>query len=211
NRRLDIGRVRALAGPDHFIDVNRTSRRGSTARRLFHLSGRSMSANTNPEHIAKQLVVYRLPGMDAVHVRRDEHYRTDSDAHTMDLYYPADSTPGARLPAVVIVTGFPGAGVEKVFGCTFKDMGSTTSWARLIAASGMIAIAYTNRDPVVDVQAVLDHVRRHATALAIDGNRVGVWASSGNVPLALWLLMQASLKCAVLCYGYMLDAGGSTG
>jgi len=171
-----------------------------------------MSEATNPEHIAKKLVVYRVPGMDAVRVRRDERYgHGDSDALTMDLYYPADSRPGTRLPAIVIVTGFPGAGVEKVFGCTFKDMGSTTSWARLIAASGMIAIAYTNRDPLADVQALLDHVRRHASALDIDENRIGVWASSGNVPLALGLLMQAPLKCAVLCYGYTLDAGGSTG
>jgi hypothetical protein len=40
-----------------------------------------------------------------------------------------------------------------------------------------------------------------------------VWACSGNVPNALSLLTEdasAYLKCAVLCYGYMLDLDGST-
>jgi acetyl esterase/lipase len=40
-----------------------------------------------------------------------------------------------------------------------------------------------------------------------------VWACSGNVPLALSVLMQEDreyLKCAVLCYGIMLDLDGST-
>jgi len=40
-----------------------------------------------------------------------------------------------------------------------------------------------------------------------------VWACSGNVPTALSVLArpgQAFLKCAVLCYGIMLDVDGST-
>ena len=43
---------------------------------------------------------------------------------------------------------------------------------------------------------------------------MGLWAGSANVPLALWLLMQKGrdyIKCAVLCYGYMLDVDGATG
>src|SRR2546426_6961096 len=40
-----------------------------------------------------------------------------------------------------------------------------------------------------------------------------LFRSSGNVPNALSVLMQSGqdyLKCAVLCYGFMLDLGGST-
>jgi hypothetical protein len=47
----------------------------------------------------------------------------------------------------------------------------------------------------------------------VDEQRIGVWACSGNVPNALAVLMQearGALKCAVLCYGYMLDLDGST-
>jgi acetyl esterase/lipase len=87
------------------------------------------------------------------------------------------------------------------------------SWARLMAASGIAAITYTNREPARDARELLDYVRRNAATLGIDEGRIGLWASSGNVPLALSLLMEAqvALECAVLCYGYMLDLGGATG
>jgi hypothetical protein len=183
----------------------------------------SQQPTANP--ISKRTVPYTLSGQDAVRVRRDVAYG-DSTALVMDIYYPpgvaqsppaprapAESPTGTLLPAVVIVSGFPGAGFEKAMGCAFKDMGSTVSWGRLIAASGMTAIAYSNRDPLADVETLFDYVRRNAAVLGIDGSSIGLWASSGNVPLALWLLMQKAnkcLKCAVLCYGYTLDGGEST-
>jgi hypothetical protein len=49
--------------------------------------------------------------------------------------------------------------------------------------------------------------------LGIDEQRVGLLAFSGNVPLALSVLMrdgQEQMKCAVLQNGYMLDLDGST-
>ncbi|HEY2736806.1 MAG TPA: hypothetical protein VGK45_00285, partial [Thermoanaerobaculia bacterium] len=45
--------------------------------------------------------------------------------------------------------------------------------------------------------------------------RTGAWASSGNVPLALSLLLRDAaappLRCAALSYGFMLDLDGMTG
>lgn len=174
-----------------------------------------MTQDTRQEHVSKKAAVYRIPGMEAVKVRRDVEYRvTDAGALTMDIYYPPDAKGGARTPAVVVVAGFPDSGYEAKVGCKFKEMGSSVSWARLAAASGVVAITYTNREPATDVHALLRHVWQHAAMLGIDENRVGVWASSGNVPLALSVLMQEArdyLKCAVLCYGYMLDLEGATG
>ena len=71
-----------------------------------------------------------------------------------------------------------------------------------------MAIAYTNREPAEDLDALLHHVRDNAAALGIDGDRIGVWGCSGNVPLALSALMQhgrAFVTCGALLYGYMLD------
>jgi hypothetical protein len=152
--------------------------------------------------------------MDAVSVRRDVEYRiTDAGPLTMDLYYPPDPPRGARTPAVIVVAGYPDAGFQKFVGCPFKEMAATVSWARLMAASGLVGIAYTNREPAADCLAVLQHVRQHAASLGIDEHRLGVWTSSGNVPLALWILMQEgrALRCAALCYGYALDLEGATG
>jgi hypothetical protein len=172
-----------------------------------------MTQETAQDHISKKGVVYRLPGVDSVNIRRDEQYATPSGPLAMDLYYPPHSASATRLPAVVIVAGFSDLGAQKVLGCKFKEMGSLTSWARLIAVSGIVGITYTNREPAADLQALLHHIRHNAAALGIDEHKVGLWASSGHVPLALWVLMQEPrefLKCAVLCYPFTLDGEGST-
>jgi hypothetical protein len=175
-----------------------------------------MSQDAKPDDISKKVAVYRIACMDDVKVRRDVEYSaTDSHVFTMDIYYPPDSPEsGARLPAVVFVAGFPDAGFEANVGCKFKEMASNVSWGRLTAASGLVAITYTNREPATSLRALLRHVRQNAAALDIDDERIGLWASSGNVPLALSALMQEGsdyLKCAVLCYGYTLDLEGSKG
>jgi acetyl esterase/lipase len=100
-----------------------------------------------------------------------------------------------------------------MLGCKLKEMESYISWAKLTAASGLAAITYTNREPAADIEALIQYLRQNAAAMGIDGNRIGVWACSGNVPMALSVLMQEAndyLKCAVLCYGLMLDLEGST-
>jgi acetyl esterase/lipase len=76
----------------------------------------------------------------------------------------------------------------------------------------LAAVTYANREPVGDLRALLRRLRENAGALGIDSRRLGLWASSGNVPLALWALMKEGaedFRCAALFYGYTLDAGGS--
>jgi hypothetical protein len=173
-----------------------------------------MSQDTPRHEITKKRVVYQIPGMEGVTVRRDVAYRqVDGDVLTMDIYYPLDSNSGARTPAVIFVTGYPDAGFQKRLGCRQKEMESYISWAQLTAALGMVAITYTNREPVADAHQLLQYVQHNAASLGIDENRIGLWACSGNVPMALSLLMendQKDLKCAVLCYGIMLDLDDST-
>jgi hypothetical protein len=171
---------------------------------------------TPPRDVSNTRVVYAMPTSDAVRIRRDQEYRvTDGGALGMDVYYPPDASSGSRTPAVVFVTGFSDLGARRMFGCAMKDMGSYVSWAQLAAASGMVAITYTNREPATDVHAVLQYVRHHAASLDIDENRIGLWSCSGNVPVALSLLMRKDasdyIRCAVLPYGYMLDADGASG
>jgi len=172
-----------------------------------------MSQDTQRDQISKKRVVYTMPGMEAVPVRRDEPYRvTDAGPLTMDVYYPPDAKAGARTPAVIFVTGFSDPGAEKMLGSKFKDMGSFVSWAQLVALSGLVGITYANKEPA-DVHAVLHHVQQNGALLGIDGNRIGVWACSGHGPNALSVLMEHGrdgLPCAVLAYAYTLDLDGST-
>ena len=173
-----------------------------------------MSEETRQNDISKKKVVYQMPGMGGVTIRRDVEYRKiDSGALTMDIYYPPDLKSGERTPAVIIVTGYPDLGFESIVGCKFKEMGSSVSWGQLMAASGLVAIAYTNREPAADLHTLLDYVRQNSESLGIDETKIGIWSSSGNVPLALSVLTGEAreyLKCAVLCYGYMLDLDGAT-
>lgn len=173
-----------------------------------------MSEKTSENPMVRRTVLYNLPGGDAVQVRRDLGFTGASgEALFLDLYRPKDHRAGSALPCVLIVAGYPDAGFERMVGCRFKDMGPVQSWARLIAASGIAVITYTNREPVSDAHALLRHVEGQTADLDLDLTRLGLWASSGNVPLALSLLMEKALPqatCAAFCYGLTLDLEGRT-
>jgi hypothetical protein len=172
-----------------------------------------MSQQIRPDQIAKKTIVYEAPRAEAVSVRKDHVYRAgEAGPMTMDVYAPSGAQRAARSGAVVFVTGYPDAGAEKIFGCKQKEMGSYVSWARLVAASGLVAVTYTNHEPAADALAVIDHVRGDAPALGVDGDRIGLWSCSGSVPTALHALMRAQprVRCAALCYGYTLDLDDST-
>ncbi len=171
-----------------------------------------MSQGSERNEIAKRRVVYQVPGMDAVEIRRDvEYWETDGGSLTMDIYYPDGSEGGARLPAVIFVTGYSDVGFQKMLGCKLKEMESYVSWAKLTAASGLAAIIYSATEPEAHTEALLKYVRENAASLGIDEDRIGLWACSGNVPNALSVLLQPGrdyLKCAVLSYGMMMDLEG---
>lgn len=165
--------------------------------------------------MTKKRAVYRLPAEGAVVVRRDVEYQTaGAGPLTADIYYPPDSQSGSRLPAVIFVMGYSDLGAQAILGCRFREMESFISWGKLAAASGLVAVTYsTGREPAADVHALVQYVRQNAASLGIDENRIGVWACSGHVPVALSVLMQGGqeyLRCAALCYGILLDLDGST-
>jgi dienelactone hydrolase len=171
-----------------------------------------MSEATPRHPVTLQKVVYTMRGTDEVTVRREVAYRTtEAGPCGMDIYYPAGSSQAGSRPAVIFVIGFPGAGARARLGCTVKEMESYVGWARLVAASGMTAILYDNRDPVADLHAVFDHIRHHAAPLGVDASRLAVWAASGSGPMGLMATLEESVKCAVLLYPYLLDLDGATG
>lgn len=154
--------------------------------------------------IAKKQVRYRLAGMDALPVRRNLMYLSTSGSDLpMDVYYPS-SQPG-RAPVVLVALAYPDPEGR------LRTYGPVTSWARLVAASGMAAVLYGGEAPEEDVHAALQHVRANADALGLDADRVGLFAASGNVTVGLSALMRdRRLACAALLYGYTMDPVGST-
>jgi len=148
--------------------------------------------------------------MDEVKVRRDVKYKTSNDTPlAMDIYYPPNLKIGSRLPVVIFVNGFPDVGTQKKIRLKLKDMGQYKSWGELTAASGLIAITYETIQPDADIENLIDYVRKNGSSLNIDANSICIWACSGNVPTALWIIKQKSreyLRCAVLYYGVMTTA-----
>ena len=172
-----------------------------------------MTDQTERHPMTTKRVLYEIAGMHDVPVRRDVEYQQSSAGSlTMDVYYPpGDAT--ASLPAIVIVSGYADEGFLRMLGCRFKEMASSVSWAQLLAMSGIVAIAYTNREPVRDVYSLLDFVVNNAAALGVDEKRIGLFATSGHGPLALSLLANDAatpLRSAILCYSYTMDIEDGT-
>ena len=152
--------------------------------------------------IAKKRVVYTLPGMDDVRVESGT-YHTGYENLGMDIYYPPHGAGPA--PVVLFAFGYPDPPGQ------IRQYGPVTSWARLMAASGMAVAIYATNDCVENVHAVIGHLRANAAALGIDSTRIGVLAESANVSVALSALIRdASLTCAALVTGFTMDLDGST-
>lgn len=158
-----------------------------------------------PEHDLNSYgVVETVPGMDRVRVVRDVAYKTvTGQVLQMDVYSPPDQASQDELrPAVVFVNGVgDGPGGPKL-----RTWGQYTSWPRLIAASGLVAVTFDSRSGDAnagDVRDAFAYVRVNAKTLGIDAARIGAWACSANVRAALDRIMQPgeSVVAAVIYYG----------
>jgi dienelactone hydrolase len=157
--------------------------------------------------ITRQRLVVLTPAMNRVSVDRDLPFGSEaSEELRFDIYRPALATQ-SLLPAVIFVMGYSETHALDASGCHFKDWAAYVDWARLVASSGAMAITYTNEDPVRDTVALIEHIENNAESLGVDRARLGLWSCSGNTPTALAVLQRhEAVKCAALCYGYLLDA-----
>lgn len=154
--------------------------------------------------IGRKRVTYHMPGSDALPMPRGLVYRAASGTELlMDVYLPSASE--APPPVVVLPMAYPDPAAR------VRAYGPSTSWARLLAASGMAAVIYGPEAPAADIHAVLQHLRANADPLGLDLDRIGLLASSANVTVGLSALMRdRHLTCAAFLYGYTMDLGGST-
>jgi acetyl esterase/lipase len=164
----------------------------------------------SPPDIIKMRIVYRVPGMDQVQVRRNLVYRIVGETRLeLDVYSPPDARPGARRPAVILVHGGP---VPE--GARPKNMGVFLSYGELLAASGFTAVTFSHRfygpgalaDAAGDIAAAVAHVRSHAEELGVDPDRIALWAFSGGGPfLSAPLREQWPFVRAIVAYYTVLN------
>lgn len=164
-----------------------------------------MTQPTRHEVTLKKAVLH-IPDMEALETRTSEFAAADGNPLPIRTYHPAVAD--GPLPAVVLVEGYSDPRFSPFLGCSFIDMEWTISVAQLIAASGMVAVTYANREPAGDLGALLEHLRSNGRVLGIDSSRVGLWATSGNGPVAL--SASPSAVCMVLSNTYTCDLTGAT-
>ena len=158
---------------------------------------------------ARRPVVMTLPGMDQAQVTKDIRYAPSAPAHiAMDVYRPPGLKAGDRRPAVIFIHGGgpPGA--------PMKEMGVYTSYGRLIAAQGLVAVTFTHqlgypktliREGAADVAAAVAYVRAHAAELNVDPDRLCLAAYSAGGPMLSPYLADAPayVRCIVAYYPIM--------
>jgi dienelactone hydrolase len=134
-------------------------------------------------------VVYSIPRMEEVEIRKDLTYRTIENTELkLDVFRALDTKSGERRPIIFFVHGTAEL-VNKP-----KDWGIFQSWGRLVAASGMTGVVFNHRiiknktqtDPATaetDLLAAIEYVRKNAAEFNADENRIAIVAFSGGGPL----------------------------
>lgn len=181
---------------------------GFVAGLLAVTAAAQMAPNRTPDQMTKLPIVYSVPGMDKVAVRRDLVYKTAGESRLrMDVYSPALAAK-QRLPAIVLIHGGP------VPNDSPKDWGIFTSYGRLLVASGFAAVAFDHRfsgperllDAAADVEAAIAYVRANAETLGVDPDRIALWAFSGGGPfLSSAFRDRPAYVRAVVAYYAILD------
>jgi len=165
------------------------------------------------EEMYRMPLVYSVPGMDKIEVRRDVVYKSvdikaTQTALKLDAYFPAGA---AQAPAVVLVSGGGVEGAPR----DFRDAGVYQSYGRLLAASGFVAISYSKRyargpagttNGAEDTRDLIVYLREHAAELHLDKERIGLWAfSAGGLMLAPFLYEPPAYVRALACFYCVSD------
>lgn len=146
-------------------------------------------------------LAYELPGMDEVKVLNLTYAYHEDQPLTMDIYYPPESGDQTEIPVVIFGMGYR-MSMEPLRNAHFY-----TSWGKLVAAAGMVAIAYDTEQPDQDLEILMDFIQDNASALGIDPDQIGLLSTSANTATVMSYVMQESrdnLRFSIYYYGLAL-------
>ncbi len=167
-----------------------------------------IQAQTTNKQREQGAVVYDLPKMNEVIVKKDIPYQDIAGSDLkMDIYYPPDFDFQSKIPAVIIVLGYPDVAGQKLLGSEFKNYIQLVSWCKIISASGMAGIVYQSINPEKDIITLSNYLKTNENKLKIDINKIGAWTCSAHTPTTISYILNGSdniFKCAVVYYGFFL-------
>jgi hypothetical protein len=117
---------------------------------------------------------YELPGMDKVEIPNITYAYYGDQPLTMDVYYPPDTPADAQLPVVIIGLGY------KMSQIPLREHYANTSWGKLLAAAGMVAISYDTEQPDQDLEILMTFIQENAAALRIDPAQIGFFCKKAG-------------------------------
>jgi len=166
--------------------------------------------NTQTKQREQGAVVYDLPRMDDVIIKKDIPYQEIAGSTLkMDIYYPSDFDFQRKIPAIIIVVGYPDMAGIKLLGSKWGDYIQFISWCKIISASGMAAIVYESSNPEQDIIALSNYLKTNEDKLKIDNSKIGAYTCSAHTPTTISTILNGSnniFKCAVVYYGFFLTA-----
>ena len=179
--------------------------RAEKNNRNIELDNESDSIQELP--FAEKRIVFEIPEMENVICFNDIVYHDHNGLSlTADIYSPPDLEKTDKVPIVLIVNGYRDSYILKTQERKHMDFGVYVSWAKLIAASGMIAVTYDTEFSHSEVDSLLVFLFENVNKYNLDMNRFALFAASANTLAAQSLMEKEELdiKCAVLNYGIFL-------
>ena len=177
-----------------------------TALLLFGIIG--IHAQTTNKQREQGAVVYDLPRMDDAIIKRNIPYQDMTGSPLkMDIYYPPDFDFQSKIPAVIVVLGYPDVAGKKLLGSEFKNYIQLVSWCKIISASGMAGIVYESDNPEKDIITLSNYLKTNEDIVKIDINKIGAWTCSAHTPTTISYILNGTdniFKCAVVYYGFFL-------
>lgn len=167
------------------------------------------------KEIAGRRIVYGVPGMTRVRIRKNLTYkRVVSSELKMDVYSPLSSGRGVRRAAVIFIHG---GRIPPNLRTPPKEWGAYVSFGQLVAASGFVGITFNHRfyswdslsDSQSDVMDLITYVRGHAAELGVDRDHIILWAvSAGGIFLSQPLRDRPPYLRCLIAYYAELDLQG---
>ncbi|MBX2871470.1 MAG: hypothetical protein KTR30_05205 [Saprospiraceae bacterium] len=148
------------------------------------------------QSVVERPIVWQVPEMPSIK-QQDHSVNLPGDTLNFTCFHPIGYQVGQQWPTVVFANG----GIENL-----PQWRVYQDWAKLMAAHGFIAILHhskpSNRDKRLG--QILDYCHENGAKIGVDGQRLGVWACSGNVTAAYPQIMDEQhsyLRAAALYYG----------
>ncbi len=148
-------------------------------------------------------IVVQIPGMEKTVIKSNIVYKTNNRKSKllMDICYPSASKTNSRYPVVFLINGGCGSSLK----LNPKIKAISTSWSKLIAASGVIAISFIWRykNPE-DISDLIKYVCDNSEELHIDKSRFCAFAFSRGVCIGIEQIFYLNfefIKCIIAYYG----------